>query len=140
MIMNKLYYFNGITLLLIFTIFLSCKEKVVKIEDDSKKEQIKPFLKIPPKDDVTFHKDTTKEYEYRTGTSGDYTYNYNAYGFDSNGNDVTGKIAVNGKYGNGILFNTYKKEIDIDVEWIGKGKLIAKDEEGNEYELFVDED
>ena len=103
------------------------------------KEQIKPFLKTPPTEAVTYHEDTTKEYEYRTGTSGDYTYNYNAYGFDNEGNEVSGNIAVNGKYGNGILTKTDGNEIEIDVEWIGYGKLLATDEDGNKYELTVDE-
>lgn len=71
---------------------------------------------------------------------GDYTYNYNAYGFDDDGNEVTGNIAVDGKYGNGFLTKANGDEIDINVEWIGKGKLLATDEEGNEYELYVDED
>lgn len=137
--MKKLSSLSRILFLLSFVVFFNCKENSAR-KEAIEKEQIKPFLKTPPKDDVTYHEDTTKEYEYRTGTSGDYTYNYNAYGFDKNGNEVTGKIAVNGKYGNGILFNLNDEEIDIDVEWIGKGKLLATDEEGNEYELYVDED
>lgn len=137
--MKKLYFLNRILLALSFAFFFNCKENNVK-KEVIEKEQIKPFLKTPPIDDVTYHEDTTKEYEYRTGTSGDYTYNYNAYGFDKKGNDVSGKIAVNGKYGNGILFDANKKEIDIDVEWIGKGKLLATDKKGNKYELYVDED
>jgi hypothetical protein len=124
---------------LIFAFFFNCKENNKK-KEANEKEQIKPFLKIPPRDDVTFHMDTTKEYEYRTGTSGDYTYNYNAYGFDNDGNEVTVNIAVDGKYGNGILIKANGEEIDINVEWISNGKLLAKDEEGNEYELYVDED
>ncbi|MFT6637684.1 MAG: hypothetical protein ACJAYP_000240 [Flavobacterium sp.] len=125
--------------MLIFAFFFNCKENNKK-KEANEKEQIKPFLKIPPRDDVTFHMDTTKEYEYRTGTSGDYTYNYNAYGFDNDGNEVTVNIAVDGKYGNGILIKANGEEIDINVEWISNGKLLAKDEEGNEYELYVDED
>ena len=31
-------------------------------------------------------------------------------------------------------------ETEIDVEWIGYGKLLATDEEDIEYELYVDED
>ena len=137
--MKKLSPLSSILFLLIFAIFFNCKENNVK-KEIIEKEQIKPFLKTPPTDDVTYHEDTTKEYEYRTGTSGDYTYNYNAYGFDDDGNEVTGNIAVDGKYGNGILTKANGDEIDINVEWIGKGKLLATDEEGNEYELYVDED
>ena len=87
---------------------------------------------------VSLFQDKT-EYEYRTGNSGDYTYNYNAFGFDSEGNEVNGNITVNGKYGNGILTDKNGNEINIDTEWKGYGKLKAIDEEGNEYELEVDE-
>jgi hypothetical protein len=137
--MKKLYPLSRFLLVLSFALFLNCKENKTN-KATFKKEQIKPFLKIPPKEDVTFHKDTTKEYEYRTGTSGNYTYNYNAYGFDSQGNEVTGSISVDGKYGNGILIKVNGEETDINVEWIGYGKLKATDNEGNEFELFVDED
>lgn len=136
--MKKRYPSSSILFLLLFVIFFNCKENNVK-KEAIEKEQIKPFLKTPPKDAVTYHEDTTKEYEYRTGTSGDYTYNYNAYGFDNEGNEVSGNIAVNGKYGNGILTKTDGNEIEIDVEWIGYGKLLATDEDGNKYELTVDE-
>ncbi len=137
--MKKLYLLSRIILVLSFSIFFNCKENNAK-KETIEKEQIKPFLKIPPKDDVTFHEDTTKEYEYRTGTSGNYTYNYNTYGLDNEGNEVTGKISVDGKYGNGILIKANGVEIEINVEWIGYGKLLATDEEANQYELYVDED
>jgi hypothetical protein len=137
--MKKLKHLGKILLVFLLISFFNCKENKPN-EEVFEKEQIKPFLKNPPKNDITFHKDTTKEYEYRTGTSGDYTYNYNAYGFDSDGNKVTGNISVEGKYGNGILTNVNGDEMDINVEWIGRGKLLAIDENGNEYELYVDED
>lgn len=136
--MKKRFPLSRLLVVLSFVLFFNCKENNVK-KEAIEKEQIKPFLKTPPTDAVTYHEDTTKEYEYRTGTSGDYTYNYNAYGFDNEGNEVSGNIAVNGKYGNGILTKTDGNEIEIDVEWIGYGKLLATDEEGNEYELTVDE-
>lgn len=136
--MKKRYPSSSILFLLLFVIFFNCKENNVK-KEAIEKEQIKPFLKTPPTDDVTYHEDTTKEYEFRTGTSGDYTYNYNAYGFDGDGNAVTGNITVEGKYGNGILTQTDGNEIEIDVEWIGYGQLLATDKEGNKYELTVDE-
>jgi len=137
--MKKLYTLSKLILVLSSTIFINCKENNVK-KKAIKNEKIKPFLKVPPKDEISFHEDTTKEYEYRTGTSGNYTYNYNTYGFDSAGNEVTGNIAVYGKYGNGILTIVNGIEIEINVEWIDKGKLLATDEYGNEYELYVDED
>ncbi len=137
--MKKTYPLNRFLFVLLFVTLFNCKENNTK-KEAIVKEQIKPFLKIPPKDDVTYHEDTTKEYEYRTGTSGDYTYNYNAYGFDTDGNKVTGSIAVDGKYGNGILTDKNGNEISIDVEWVGYGKLKATDKKGNEYELEVDEE
>lgn len=137
--MKKLSPLSRILFVLSFVVFFNCKENNAR-KEAIEKEQIKPFLKTSPINDVTYHEDTTKEYEYRIGTSGDYTYNYNAYGFDDDGNEVTGNIAVDGKYGNGILTKANGDEIDINVEWIGKGKLLATDEEGNEYELYVDED
>lgn len=136
--MKKRFPLSRLLVVLSFVLFFNCKENNVK-KEAIEKEQIKPFLKTPPTDAVTYHEDTTKEYEYRTGTSGNYTYNYNAYGFDNEGNEVSGNIAVNGKYGNGILTKTDGNEIEIDVEWIGYGKLLATDEEGNKYELTVDE-
>ena len=136
--MKKIHFINRIFTVILFTFLFSCKEDTVNKE--SKKEEIISFLKTPPKEDITYHEDTTKEYEYRTGTSGEYTYNYNAYGYDNDGNEVTENIAVEGKYGNGILTKANGDEIDIKVEWISKGKLLTKDEDGNEYELYVDED
>ncbi len=137
--MKKLSTLSRILFLLSFVVFFNCKENNTR-KKAIEKEQIKPFLKTPPKDDVTYQEDTTKEYEYRTGTSGNYTYNYNAYGFDNDGNEVTGNITVDGKYGNGILTKADGEGTGINVEWIGKGKLLAIDEDGNEYELYVDED
>ncbi|MFN3754521.1 hypothetical protein [Flavobacterium sp.] len=81
---------------------------------------------------------TTNKYEYRTGTSGDYGYNYDVSGYDDNGNEVTGNVSMEDKYGNGTLTNAQGDEINVTVEWIGKGELEATDDDGNEYELTVD--
>ena len=137
--MKKLYFFNKIILLFFFGIFWNCKTNETNKKVVENKE-IKPFLKSPTTDDVTYHEDTTKEYEYRTGTLGEYSYNYNVHGLDSDGNEVTGNITVEGKYGNGILTKANGEETEIDVEWIGYGKLLATDEEDIEYELYVNED
>ncbi len=86
----------------------------------------------------TYHEDTTYEYESRTGESGNYQYNYDVSGYDDDGNEVTGNIDIEGKYGEGTLTDSEGNEIDVDVEWIGYGKLRATDDDGNEYELVVD--
>ena len=84
------------------------------------------------------HVDTTNKYEYRTGTSGDYGYNYDVSGYDGNGDEVTGNVSMEDKYGTGSITNSNGEEIDVDVEWTGYGELKATDSDGNEYELAVD--
>ena len=86
----------------------------------------------------TIHIDTSYKYEYRTGTSGDYGYNYDVSGYDIDGNDVAGNVSMEDKYGTGIITKSDGEEIEVEVEWIGYGELKATDSEGNEYELTVD--
>ncbi len=86
----------------------------------------------------TYHTDTACKYEYRTGKSGDYQYNYDVSGIDNNGKEVTGNITVEHKYGKGILTNKAGDKIEVEVEWISLGKLKAIDRKGNEYRLHVD--
>ncbi len=82
-------------------------------------------------DQTNLHQDTTYKYEYRTGTSGDYQYNYDVLGNDSDGNEVYGTINIEDKYGEGIIINPDKEEIEIEVKWIGQGKLKGTDKIGN---------
>ncbi|UPT71034.1 MAG: hypothetical protein M0D53_01050 [Flavobacterium sp. JAD_PAG50586_2] len=86
----------------------------------------------------TYHEDTTYKYEHRTGTSGDYQYNYDVSGTDGNGEEITGNISVQDKYGIGTLIDGAGNKIEVETEWTGKGKLKATDQDGNEYELDVD--
>jgi hypothetical protein len=86
----------------------------------------------------TIHSDTNYKYEYRTGTSGDYGYNYDVSGYDDSGNEVTGNVSMEDKYGTGTITNSDGEEVEVEVEWIGKGELRATDSDGNEYELTVD--
>lgn len=127
-------------LLLVFTstlLFstLSCK----------KNEEQKPQNFIPAeasdltKEELkTIHTDTNYKYEYRTGSSGDYTYNYDVSGFDEAGNEVTGKVTMEDKYGSGTITTYNDEEIEVEVEWISYGELRATDQDGNQYELTVD--
>ena len=83
------------------------------------------------------HEDATYHYEYRTGTSGDYQYNYDVIATDSDKNKLKGNINVEGKYGSGKLTDLNGNEINITTEWIGNRKFVGIDEDGNKYELRV---
>lgn len=83
------------------------------------------------------NKDSSYQYENRTGSSGHYEYTYDVTGHDADSNEVSGSITIQGKQGTGILTDTQNNEIEVDVEWIDYGKLKATDENGNEYELEV---
>lgn len=128
--MTKLYF---LLLGLILVMAISCK----------KKKDVQPdnFIATPASEvnnEETIHTDTTYEYEYRKGESGNYEYNYDVSGTDDNGNEVSGNVSMNGKYGTGTITNSNGEEIEVEAEWIGKGVLSATDNDGNEYELNVD--
>lgn len=86
----------------------------------------------------TYHTDSRYKYEYRTGTSGNYEYNYDVNGMDENGNYVSGNVSMNGKYGDGFIETDDGDQIDIDAEWVGSGEIEAIDGDGKTYELEVD--
>jgi hypothetical protein len=106
-------------------------QKELITHDDSKT--------ITPLEAKTYHVDNNYKYEYRTGISGDYEYNYDVNGFDQQGNEVSGNVNVEGKYGAGIITMENGDEVEVTVEWIDYGKLKATDNEANEYELEVDQ-
>lgn len=93
---------------------------------------------ITPEEAKTYHVDTKNKYEYRTGNSGHYEYNYDVRGVNVRGDSVFGNINVEGKYGAGILMFDTINDIEIKAEWIDYGKLKATDKNGNEYYLKVD--
>lgn len=85
---------NTKTILLSFVLLLSnCKEKSIEKEKETSIQNAVATIE----DTSNYHTDTTYQYENRTGTSGNYKYNYDVIGFDSNGNDITGYIAIEGK-------------------------------------------
>ncbi|WP_205959340.1 hypothetical protein [Flavobacterium rivulicola] len=123
-----------IIIIVLFTLF-SCKQK--------EQEQRQGFVpanseEFTDEELKTVHVDSSYKYEYRTGTSGDYGYNYDVSGYDANGDEVTGNVSMEDKYGTGTITNTDGEEIDVDVEWVDYGELKATDPDGNEYELTVD--
>lgn len=62
------------------------------------------------------------------------SYSYYVYGFDENGNDVSGTIDVTNVGGSGYVFNG-ENEVHIDVVWVGNGKLEGYDENSVHYDL-----
>ncbi|MEO7978635.1 hypothetical protein [Flavobacterium sp.] len=132
---------NYLTLFL-FLAILSCKKA-----DSPPPAQINNFYKeaitaddretITPQEAKTYHVDKTFQYEYRTGISGNYEYNYDVKGVDTKGDSIFGNINVQGKYGAGILNVENLPDIDINTEWVTYGKLKATDKNGNQYDLIV---
>ncbi|WP_291146855.1 hypothetical protein [Flavobacterium sp. UBA7680] len=131
---------NYFILLLLFT-FYSC-EKAAAPPPPQINTFYKPVITaddrktITPEEAKTYHVNKTRHYEYRTGNSGNYEYNYDVKGINAIGDSVFGNINVQGKYGAGILNDTVA-EIEINTEWIAYGKLKATDKKGNEYNLIV---
>jgi hypothetical protein len=122
-------------LLIVLLLLLGCKQNEVSQPQTLLPENTEQLTE----DEInTIHTDTNYKYEYRTGTSGDYGYNYDVSGYDDSGNDVTGNIIMEDKYGTGYITNSVGDDIDVEVEWTGYGELKATDSEGNEYELTVD--
>ncbi len=131
--------------LIIFLLFLSCKKEPSNVVEsqsiyDTTKDTILPddIETITPEEAPSFHRNETYEYEYRTGYSGDYEYNYDIVGFDENGNEVTGNINISGKNGAGKIKDKNGNELNIHVEWYDHGKLKGEDENGTIYELTVE--
>lgn len=125
---------TGLFLLVLLSL-LGCKQ-----EESSQPQKLLPenTEKLTEEEITTIHTDTAYKYEYRTGTSGDYGYNYDVSGYDDSGNAVTGNVSMEDKYGTGYITNSDGDEIDVEVEWTGYGELKATDSDGNEYELTVD--
>lgn len=88
--------------------------------------------------DESYHRDTNYKYEHRTGTSNNYSYNYDVNGFDEDGNSVSGNIDMNGKYGSRTITDEDGNDIEVEVEWVGSGQLEATNGDGKTYELEVD--
>ncbi len=78
------------------------------------------------------------KYEYRTGTSGEYEYNYDVIGEDEEGEEVSGNVDTQGKYGEGTIIDSYGKEREVETEWVDYGVMEATDEDGNVYRLEVE--
>lgn len=131
--------FRLVFVLIAFGIFGCKKEKPPQKINTFYKEVVQPDDRktITPEEAKTYHNDTHRRYEYRTGKPGHYEYNYDVSGTNTIGDSVYGNINIQGKYGAGILTNRKGGEIEITAEWIDYGKLKAVDKAGNEYHLEV---
>ena len=139
--MKKYYIF------ILLTLLFACKKKEIynpnyiqNTTSNNPEEKITPddIETITPEEARTFYKNKEYEYEYRTGYSGSYEYNYDIIGFDENGNEVFGNINVEGKYGAGKIEDKNGNTYTIEVEWYAHGKLKGTDENGITYELTVE--
>jgi len=99
---------------------------------------LRPY--VPSRSAVNSDKyyDSNYKYNYRTGGSGRYNYNYDVSGYSDYGDYVYGEIDIEGKYGEGYVYDEYGDEIYVDVEWSGYGTLEGYDEDGNYYEFEVE--
>lgn len=137
--MKKHYLIGKLLLFFLSFIFTFCKKDEIK-QSSIETRKIKTFVSVQSEHDTFYNVDTIKKFEYRTGTSGSYKYNYDVFGKDNQGKDVLGNITVDGKYGKGIIFYRKHEKIYVNVEWIGYGKLKAIDSLDNEYLLEVVKD
>jgi hypothetical protein len=134
--MNKKLLF----ILFSFWLLTSCKKEQPKIQPQTLYNEVVTVddrKTITPEEAKTYHNDTHRQYQYRTGKPGHYEYNYDVSGTNAIGDSVSGNINIQGKYGAGILTNTKGGEIEITAEWIDYGKLKGVDKDGNEYHLEV---
>jgi hypothetical protein len=122
-------------LLLLLTVIISCQKKE-EIRTNNFALPIKENIEVSESE--TVYTDSTCKYEYRNGHAGHYQYNYDVSGEDSQGNQITGNVSMQDKYGIGVIIVADRKELEIEAEWVGNGLLQVTDAQGNEYELKVD--
>lgn len=123
-------------LYLVVFFLVACKNNREEVKQNEETQHFVPYSEEVSEE--TSHTDAAYKYENRVGVSGDYQYTYDVSGANKNGDAVTGTITVRDKYGEGSVIDEEGNEIDVEVEWIGKGILKATDDDGNEYELEVD--
>ncbi|MBK0370084.1 hypothetical protein [Flavobacterium agrisoli] len=142
--MNKTLLFS---LSFLFLSLLACQEKKSSNsyprEDSQPTQEIQSFVSTKavkydnPVDDPTYHEDKQYKYEYRTGTSGEYQYNYDVIGKNNKDEEVTGNVSMQGKYGIGIILTPNGTEFSVKLEWVGQGRLQAVNIEGDTLNLRV---
>lgn len=139
---NKMYRYPKSTLagiLFLYAILAtSCRENTAAPIPPQAEVDVSYSSVAAPEEQATLHTDTVYQYEFRTGESGNYKYNYDVIGTDDLGNPITGNVSMQDKYGVGVLTDEEGNAIEVTLEWVGYGELMAEDEEGNVWELGVE--
>lgn len=99
------------------------------IPDTSTAQRYEPVTTPEPVD----YPSADYKYNHRTGTSGDYTYNYDVYG-----NNVNGNCDMHGKYGECAIIDDDGNTQHVEAEWVRKGVVEVTDEAGNRFEMEVE--
>lgn len=115
---------------------IQCKEN----QENKIIEKPRTFVEVPIEDETFTVPDKDEEnvkYEYRTGNSGNYEYNYDVEGYDNNGDYVSGNVDISSNDGEGYISNDNGEDISITVEWSGYGEIEGTDDDGNTYNLTI---
>ena len=84
-------------MLLFLGCMLSCQKEPTHPKVQSLyQEKITPdyFKTLTPEEAKTYHRDTVYQYEYRTGTSGHYEYQYQVHGLNEAKDSMNGLINI----------------------------------------------
>ena len=93
-----------------------------------------PKITPPATKTSNFHTDEQYKYNYRTGYTGNYTYNYDVV---STTDDITGNCSMTGKFGDCTITNPDGEPLSADAEWVDYGIMEVTDENGDIYEMEV---
>lgn len=117
---------NFVQLIIICTAisFGSCNTESKPNQKSQNKVQDKE--KVAPKKNYTYSEDIKSEYQYKVS------------GTDYDHNKVYGQIDLEGQTGIGTLIRNEDTQIEIIVEDIDHGNLVAIDMDGNQYNLKFD--
>jgi len=124
-----------IVVLVTFVIISSCGDTRKQNTDEGK---INTITTTETQTDSKKEYNSEYKYNYRSGTSNHYEYNYDVVGTDGNGDEVSGNVDMEGKYGTGYIYDENDNEVYIEAEWIDYGELEATDDDGNTYNLEVE--
>ncbi len=119
--MIKNTIFTQILFLSISSSFLSCEKEISHTE-----KNVKPSEQSEPSKNYSYSEDIKSEYKYSVS------------GIDYDNNKVYGEIDLDGQNGVGTLIRNEDTTVEIVVENISHGKLIAIDIDGNQYHLKLD--
>ena len=124
-----------IVVLVTFVIISSCGDTRKQNTDEGK---VNTVTTTETQTDSRKEYNSEYKYNYRSGSSNHYEYNYDVVGTDENGDEVSGNVDMEGKYGTGYINDENDNEVYIEAEWIDNGELEATDDDGNTYNLEVE--